>query len=62
VLPGVERVDRDGDQVIVTGDGPLLATVAAALADKAVAVADLRSEEANLEDAFLALTGRALRD
>ena len=61
-LSGVQDVDRDGDQVIVTGDGPLLATVAAALADKAVPVADLRSEEANLEDAFLALTGRALRD
>jgi ABC-2 type transport system ATP-binding protein len=61
-LPGVERVDRDGDQVIVTGDGPLLATVAAALADRSVPVADLHSEEANLEDAFLALTGRALRD
>jgi ABC-2 type transport system ATP-binding protein len=62
VLPGVQRVDRDRDQVVVTGDGPLLATVTAALADQAVAVADLRSEEANLEDAFLALTGRALRD
>jgi ABC-2 type transport system ATP-binding protein len=61
-LPGVDCVDRDGDQVVVTGDGPLLATVAAALADRAVTVADLRSEEANLEDAFLALTGRALRD
>jgi ABC-2 type transport system ATP-binding protein len=61
-LPGVRRVDRDGDQVVVSGDGPLLATVAAALVDKAVPVADLRSEEANLEDAFLALTGRALRD
>jgi ABC-2 type transport system ATP-binding protein len=60
--PGVEGVDRDGDQVVVTGDGPLLATVAAALADQAVPVADLRTEEANLEDAFLALTGRALRD
>jgi ABC-2 type transport system ATP-binding protein len=48
--------------VVVTGDGPLLATVAAALADRAVAVADLRTEEASLEDAFLALTGRALRD
>ena len=59
---GVERVDRDGDQVVVTGDGPLLATVAAALADRAVPVADLRTEEASLEDAFLALTGRALRD
>ena len=61
-LPGVERVDRDRDQVVVTGDGPLLATVAAALADRAVPVADLRTEEASLEDAFLALTGRALRD
>jgi ABC-2 type transport system ATP-binding protein len=60
--PGVERVDRDGDLVVVTGDGPLLATVAAALAERAVPVADLRTEEASLEDAFLALTGRALRD
>jgi hypothetical protein len=40
----------------------VLASVAAALADDAVPVADLRSEEANLEDAFLALTGRAPRD
>jgi ABC-2 type transport system ATP-binding protein len=61
-LPGVEQVERDGDLVAVAGDGPLLATVAAALADEAVPVADLRSEEANLEDAFLALTGRAPRD
>jgi ABC-2 type transport system ATP-binding protein len=60
--PGVENVDRDGDQVVVTGAGPLLATVAAALAERAVPVADLRTEEASLEDAFLALTGRALRD
>jgi ABC-2 type transport system ATP-binding protein len=60
--PGVERVDRDGDQVVVIGDGALLATVAAALADQAVPVADLRTEEASLEDAFLALTGRVLRD
>jgi ABC-2 type transport system ATP-binding protein len=48
--------------VVVTGAGPLLATVAAALAERAVPVADLRTEEASLEDAFLALTGRALRD
>jgi ABC-2 type transport system ATP-binding protein len=61
-LPGVEQVERDGDQVAVAGDGPLLATVAAALADEAVPVADLRTEEASLEDAFLALTGRAPRD
>jgi ABC-2 type transport system ATP-binding protein len=61
-LPGVEQVERDGDQVVVAGDGPLLATVAAALAAKAVPVADLRSEGANLEDAFLALTGRGQRD
>jgi len=61
-LPGVGQVERDGDQVVVAGAGPLLATVAAALAEGAVAVADLRSEEANLEDAFLALTGRRQRD
>ena len=58
----MEQVERDGDQVVVAGDGPLLATVAAALAERAVPVADLRSEEASLEDAFLALTGRAQRD
>jgi ABC-2 type transport system ATP-binding protein len=61
-LPGVDQVERDGDQVVVAGDGSLLATVAAALAAKAVPVADLRSEGANLEDAFLALTGRGQRD
>ena len=61
-LPGVDQVERDGDQVVVAGDGSLLATVAAALAAKAVPVADLRSEGANLEDAFLALTGRGQPD
>lgn len=60
--PGVRRVDRDGDEVIVAGDGPLMAAVATALAAHGLAPSDLRTESATLDDVFLSLTGRTLRD
>jgi ABC-2 type transport system ATP-binding protein len=58
-LPGVDSVRRAGRQVEVTGSGELLQTVTTELARHRVVAIDLRLEQATLEDAFVALTGRA---
>jgi ABC-2 type transport system ATP-binding protein len=59
-LPEVRSVSRRGSQVLVTGDGDLLQAVTSVLARHRIVVADLRVEQANLDDAFVALTGRKL--
>jgi ABC-2 type transport system ATP-binding protein len=59
-LDGVERVTRRGDAVEVAGSGPMAVRVAAALAGRGVAPADFRTHHPDLEDVFLALTGRDL--
>lgn len=59
-VSGVSAVHQNDQQVTVTGNGPLLARVAAALAQHNIAPTDLRVQRANLEDVFLALTGRAI--
>jgi len=59
-LPEVTRVTRHGDQVLVTGTGNVLAAVTAVLAREGVVAERLRVDQANLEDAFVALTGPAL--
>lgn len=61
-LPGVSRVSTEGNQVSVFGEGALLARVATALARQDLIPDDLRSKQATLEDVFLALTGREIRD
>jgi ABC-2 type transport system ATP-binding protein len=55
-LPGVERVDRHGVEVRVTGTGPVLAHVAAELVALRRPPLDLRVELPTLEDRFLALS------
>lgn len=60
--PGVKRVTREGHEIVVTGEGALMAHVAAAVAQREMAPQDLRAEQATLEDVFLALTGRTIRD
>jgi ABC-2 type transport system ATP-binding protein len=62
-LAGVARVDRDGDRVIVqgTGDG-LVGEVVRALGGDGFGFRDLRTEQSSLEDVFLALTGKEIRD
>lgn len=60
-VPGVERVNREGDRVTVRGSGPLLAHVAAALVGRGIAPADLRVDLGTLEDVFLNLSGRGGR-
>ena len=61
-LPGVTRVERRGVEVIVSGRGPLLSRVASSLAGEGIIPADLRGEQASLEDVFLALTGHGMRE
>ena len=61
-VAGVTDVEQRGKQVIVQGNGALLAHVATALAEHNVTPNDLRVEQANLEDVFLALTGRSIRN
>ncbi len=61
-ITGVSRVAREGDEIVVYGSGPLMAHVAATLAEHDLAPTDLRAEQPNLEDVFLALTGHAIRD
>ena len=61
-VSGVSAVNQYDRQITVSGKGPLLANVAAALAQHNIAPADLRVQQANLEDVFLALTGRTIRN
>jgi len=57
-LPEVRRVERMGPNVVVTGTGDLLAAVTAVLARSGIVARDLRIDQATLDDAFIALTGR----
>lgn len=60
-LEGVSGVEQRGQQITVHGSGPLLARVAANLAQHNLFPEDLDVERADLEDVFLALTGREIR-
>jgi ABC-2 type transport system ATP-binding protein len=59
-LPEVTAVERAGSQLVVTGTGDLLLAVTTTLARNKVVAADLRAEQASLDDAFVALTGRSI--
>ncbi|WP_448600885.1 ATP-binding cassette domain-containing protein [Thermoflexus hugenholtzii] len=62
-LPGVFRVERIGERVVVYGQGDRLAAqVVEAMAARGIAIRDLRVEQPNLEDVFLALTGRPMKE
>ncbi|MCA9937961.1 MAG: ABC transporter ATP-binding protein [Anaerolineales bacterium] len=61
-VPSVSRVTQSGNDVVVYGDGALLAHVAARLAEFGIAPDDLHADRANLEDVFLALTGNDIRN
>jgi ABC-2 type transport system ATP-binding protein len=54
-LPEVTGARRRGDQVEVTGTGNLLQAVATVLARNQIVAADLRYEQASLDDAYLTL-------
>jgi ABC-2 type transport system ATP-binding protein len=59
-LPEVKSVARQGRQVIVTGTGNLVLAVISVLARHQIVALELRVEQASLDDAFVALTGRRL--
>ena len=60
-VEGVQDVQRNGDQMIVAGNGPILARVAARLAQDEITPSDLRQDRATLEQVFLSLTGGEIR-
>jgi ABC-2 type transport system ATP-binding protein len=57
-LPEVTSMRHVGPQLEITGTGDLLQAVTSVLARHRIVAADLRVEQASLDDAFVALTGR----
>lgn len=61
VIEGVQKVEVQGDQVTVYGRGAqLIGSVVNALDAAGVAFQNLQTQQANLEDVFLSLTGREI--
>ena len=61
-LPEVTGVERAGPVVVVAGTGNLIHAVTSVLAQHQIVANDLRVEQANLDDAYLALTARSERE
>ena len=59
-LPGVSTVAHDGAFTLVAGGGNVIHEVTSLLAQRQVIAEDLRIEQADLEDAYLALTSQSL--
>ncbi|MGH3215500.1 MAG: ABC transporter ATP-binding protein, partial [Trebonia sp.] len=57
-VPGVTDVIRKGDVVVVSGTGDAASGVISMLARNQIVAQQLRVDQANLEDAFLELTGK----
>jgi ABC-2 type transport system ATP-binding protein len=61
-LPEVRGIEHDGEHVVVTGSGELANAVILALAAAGVTATGLHLDSANLEDAFVHMTGFHLHD
>ncbi len=62
-LPTVSRIEQSDERVIVYGHGNHFAgSVVNAMEDAGLPFTDLRTEQPNLEDVFLLLTGREMRE
>jgi ABC-2 type transport system ATP-binding protein len=61
-VDGVTQVNRQNGHVVVQGQGSLLSNVVSALNDRQIAPTDIRTETVDLEDVFIQLTGRAVRE
>jgi ABC-2 type transport system ATP-binding protein len=64
-LSGAVRIEVRGEQVVVHASNgrkvPLVSEVVSLLTEKGIPFRDLRTEQPNLEDVFLSLTGREMR-
>jgi ABC-2 type transport system ATP-binding protein len=56
-LPEVDRLEHQGERIVVSGNGDLLGAVISALAATGTEAKDVQLESATLEDAFVRLTG-----
>ncbi len=65
-LSGDTWVDVQGERVVIHGKNgrkvPLVSEVVGLLAEKGIGFSDLRTEQPSLEDVFLSLTGREMRE
>ncbi len=62
-LKTVTKVEIRGERIVVSGKGEdLVVEVVNTLTTNSIAFRDLRTEQPNLEDVFLILTGREIRD
>jgi ABC-2 type transport system ATP-binding protein len=65
-LSGAARLEVQGERVIINGKNgrkiPLVSEVVNLLTEQGVPFRDLRTEQPNLEDVFLSLTGRKMRE
>jgi ABC-2 type transport system ATP-binding protein len=65
-LSGGTRLEVQGERVVVHGKNgrkvPLVSEVVSLLTGQGVPFRDLRTEQPNLEDVFLSLTGREIRE
>ena len=58
-LPEVDRLEHQGDRIVIIGTGDLLNAVISALATAGSEAKDVQLESATLEDAFVRLTGHS---
>jgi len=62
-VPGIQRAERTGERWVLYGrDDRLVVEVVNFLSASRIKFRDLRTEQATLEDVFLTLTGRVMRD
>jgi ABC-2 type transport system ATP-binding protein len=65
-LSGETHIEVQGERVVVHGKNgrkvPLVSEVVGLLSGQGIQFSDLRTEQPNLEDVFLSLTGREMRD
>lgn len=61
-VEGVTSVEREGEFVVVRGSSGFAPGVMARLLEQGVSVQEMKTDESGLEDVFLALTGRRMRE
>lgn len=61
-VPGVSRAEREGEEIVVYGSGPLLARAVVELDRRGVTPTDVSIGHPTLEDVFIARTGKKVRD